>query len=120
MDRIKVINAIINGIRITAVVKLKFSTKRENKNMPFGWIGLSGSSRLFLFRELYPFANFKDERAAKQGFNSVRVIKEKKLICTTAIISTPTILPDMTPSTKNPKATPAMTVLSAETTDAVL
>lgn len=47
-------------------------------------------------------------------------MREKKLICTTAIISTPTIFPEIIPNTKNPRATPATPVLSAATTDAVL
>lgn len=47
-------------------------------------------------------------------------MSEKKLICTTAIISTPTIFPEIIPKMKNPKATPATPVLSAATTEAVL
>lgn len=101
-------------------MKLKFYINRENKKIPFGCAGFSSSSRWFLLRELYPLTSFKEESAAKQGFKCVRVKREKKLICTTAIIYTPTIFPETRPKTKNPKAIPETAVLSTETVSAVL
>lgn len=54
--------------------------------MPFGWAGVNWSASGFLFKELYPLTNKRDDKAAKQGFSWDKVIREKKLIWTTAII----------------------------------
>ncbi len=59
----------------------------------------------------------REARAAKQGFSCDRETREKKLIWMTAIISTPTILPEIRPSTQNTIAAADMAV---ETVDMML
>jgi hypothetical protein len=55
-----------------------------------------------------------DDRAAKHGLSYERVIREKKDICTTAIISTPIILPEIIPKIKTPRETIAAAFAKVE------
>jgi hypothetical protein len=120
-DRINVINATKSGMNTAMAVILKFYVKRENKYIPFGWVGVKVSlSGLLLLRELYPLTSRSDDSAAKHGFISVSVIKEKKLICTTAIIYTPIILPEIRPINKKADDTPDIAVDRLETISDIL
>lgn len=116
----KATNAVNRGITIITIVMLKFQVNRENKNMPLGWVGVNwSSSGLLLLNELYPLMKWREDKAEKQGFTAIRVNKEKKLICMTAIIYTPIILPDMRPATKTKAASPHTAAHKAAITPAV-
>jgi hypothetical protein len=118
----KEISAIIKGINTTKDVILKFSTNREVKKTLFVCIGPKSSYKyyLLLLRMLNPLTNLKAERAAKHGFNWFRVIRERKLICKTAIIYTTIILPYIKPTKKNISARTPTTVANTEIILAVL
>lgn len=112
LERMRHTNADKAGITITATVKLKFSVNLENSWMPLGWMGVNWSWRGLRLRELYPFTNCRLDRAAKQGLSWESVTKEKKLICTTAIISIPTIFPAMMPIMQNTSEEAAIAIAS--------
>lgn len=63
-DKMKETNAVINGMRMSAAVKLKFYVYLENILMPLRGMGVNLSDKLFLLRELYPLTNHKEDRAA--------------------------------------------------------
>lgn len=81
-------------------MKLKLEVKFEIKKTTLTWLGLRLSLRLFPSISLYPLIYLREARAAKQVLTSVNEINEKKLICTTAIIYTPIIFPEINPIKK--------------------
>jgi hypothetical protein len=60
--------------------------------------------------------SFNEARALKQGLISERVIREKKDICKTAIISTPIIFPEIRPNANNTRAMIATALANLEIT----
>lgn len=98
----KAIAATTKGTTMTSNVKLRLPAKKENNPRNLGGIG---RNRSFMEVNLAIWlTNLSEEIAAKQGLRLSRVMRERKLIWITAIISTPTIFPEITPKTNSPRA----------------
>lgn len=59
--------------------------------------------------------NLRDDNVAKDGFIWLKLSRAKKLICTTAMVYTPIILPEMTPTMNNTPASAAIPVDNSDT-----
>lgn len=81
-DSRNVTNAVKSGRATNKRVKFRLKAKLLNRNIPFGLKGVEESNKCAFgswVRILYPLTKRRDDRAEKQGFSYLIVMREKKL-----------------------------------------